>query len=51
NHPSGDPSASGEDERYTRRTRDSLKLIDIKLIDHVIAGAHAFTSLAQKGVI
>jgi DNA repair protein RadC len=51
NHPSGDPSASSEDMTYTRKTRDSLKLIDIKLIDHVIAGAHAFTSLAQKGVI
>jgi DNA repair protein RadC len=29
---------------------DSLHLIDIELVDHIIAGAHGFTSLKSKGV-
>jgi DNA repair protein RadC len=49
NHPSGDPSPSEEDLRYTRKIERSLRLIDIKLIDHIIAGAHGFTSLSRRG--
>ena len=51
NHPSGDPSPSSEDIAYTRRTRDSLQLIDIELVDHLIAGAHTFASMKRKGLI
>ena len=51
NHPSGDPSPSDDDLRYTRRMCESLRLIDIQLIDHVIAGANGFTSLKQRGDI
>lgn len=51
NHPSGDPSPSSEDIAYTRRTRDSLHLIDIELVDHLIAGAHTFASMKRKGLI
>jgi DNA repair protein RadC len=51
NHPSGDPSPSNEDLVFTRRTRDSLRLADIELVDHIIAGAHGFVSLKRKGVI
>jgi DNA repair protein RadC len=51
NHPSGDPTPSGEDSTYTRKTRDSLSLMDIELVDHIIAGAHSFVSMGQKGLI
>jgi DNA repair protein RadC len=51
NHPSGDPTPSGEDSTYTRKTRDSLGLMDIELVDHIIAGAHSFVSMGQKGLI
>lgn len=51
NHPSGDPAPSKEDFTYTKKMRDSLHLIDIKLIDHIIAGAYGFTSMMQKGGI
>jgi DNA repair protein RadC len=51
NHPSGDPAPSDEDLKYTRRMNDSLRLIDIQLVDHLIAGANGFTSLTRKGVI
>jgi len=49
NHPSGDPSPSEEDLRYTRKIDRSLRLVDIRLIDHIIAGAHGFTSLSARG--
>jgi len=51
NHPSGDPSPSKEDFLYTRKMRNSLRLIDMRLVDHVIAGAHGFTSMERKGVL
>ncbi len=47
NHPSGDPAPSNEDFSYTRKMFSSLKLIDIELVDHVIAGAHGYTSMKR----
>jgi DNA repair protein RadC len=49
NHPSGDPSPSEEDLRYSRKMQRSLRLVDMHLIDHIIAGAHGFTSLSSRG--
>jgi len=49
--PSGDPAPSDEDLKYTKRMNDSLRLIDIQLVDHLIAGANGFTSLTRRGVI
>lgn len=38
NHPSGDPAPSAADLQITRVLRDSSKIIDIDLLDHVIVG-------------
>ena len=51
NHPSGDPSPSDEDITYSKKTRDSLRLLDIQLVDHIIAGAHSYASMKQKRLI
>ena len=51
NHPSGDPAPSAEDLSYTKRIRDSLRLIDIKLVDHLIVGRHGFTSMQKKSMV
>lgn len=51
NHPSGDPSPSGEDIEFTARMRESLKLCDLRLIDHVIVGATRFLSMREKGLL
>jgi DNA repair protein RadC len=51
NHPSGDPAPSDLDITFTRKLRDSLKMMDIQLVDHLIAGAHGFTTMKGKGVI
>ena len=38
NHPSGDPAPSAADLQITRVLRESSKIIDIDLVDHVIVG-------------
>ena len=37
-HPSGDPTPSAEDVRITRQLVQAGKIIDIKVLDHVIIG-------------
>ena len=38
NHPSGDKTPSAEDLRITRQLIEAGKIIDIKVLDHVIIG-------------
>jgi DNA repair protein RadC len=38
NHPSGDPEPSSADRLVTRRLRDALALIEVKLLDHFVVG-------------
>jgi DNA repair protein RadC len=38
NHPSGDPTPSAADIRFTRQMMDSGKVVDINVLDHVIIG-------------
>ncbi len=38
NHPSGDPTPSEADIRITRALRESAKVLDVPLLDHVIVG-------------
>ncbi len=51
NHPSGIAEPSQADELITRRIRDALGLVDIRLLDHVIVGDGASVSLAERGVL
>ena len=36
NHPSGNPSPSSSDIKYTQRLKEACAVMDIKLVDHVI---------------
>ena len=36
NHPSGDPTPSGQDREVTRRLREAGKLLGVPVVDHVI---------------
>jgi len=36
NHPSGDPTPSAEDLRITRQLVEAGRIIDIKVLDHVV---------------
>jgi DNA repair protein RadC len=47
NHPSGDPTPSGEDRELTRRMQMIGELIGIPILDHVVVGATAFCSIME----
>ena len=51
NHPSGDPSPSPDDLEITRRLAQVGDLVGVRVIDHVIIGDGAFTSLADRGLL
>lgn len=42
-----EPSAA--DRAITRRLRESLELVEVRLLDHFVIGDGAPTSLAQRG--
>ena len=50
NHPSGETSPSAADENMTRRIREALQLIDVRLLDHWIFGTSTF-SFAEHGLL
>ncbi|MGN0658926.1 MAG: DNA repair protein RadC [Emergencia sp.] len=51
NHPSGDPSPSGEDIATTRRLTESGRLLGITVVDHIIIGDGTYCSLREMGLI
>lgn len=51
NHPSGVAEPSRADELITRRLRDALSLVDIRLLDHFVVGESCCVSLAERGLI
>lgn len=51
NHPSGKPEPSREDIDATKRLVEAGKIIGIDVIDHIIVGNGAYTSLKEKGYI
>ena len=48
NHPSGLSECSAADELITRRLKDALALIDVRVLDHLIIGEGIF-SFAESG--
>ena len=51
NHPSGVAEPSQADELITRRLRDALALVDIRVLDHVIVGLERCVSFAERGLL
>jgi DNA repair protein RadC len=51
NHPSGVAEPSEADQLITRRIRDALDLVDVRLLDHFIVGDGTCVSLAQRGLL
>lgn len=49
NHPSGDPTPSGEDRAVTERLRSAGELIGIEVVDHVIVAAGGHFSFREAG--
>jgi DNA repair protein RadC len=50
NHPSGDPTPSPDDLHLTAEAIAAGRLLDIDVLDHVIIGHGAWTSLRDRGV-
>lgn len=51
NHPSGHPDPSPADIELTRRLKEALALVRIRLVDHVVVTDAGSTSLAQRGMV
>jgi len=51
NHPSGIAEPSQADQHITRRLRDALALVDIRMLDHFVVGDGELTSFAERGLL
>jgi len=51
NHPSGNRQPSKPDIELTQKVIQAAKLIDIKIIDHIIAAGTCFYSFAEEGML
>ena len=51
NHPSGVAEASHADEAITRRLKDALALVDVRVLDHFVVSAGESVSFAERGLL
>lgn len=51
NHPSGVAEPSDADRLITRRIRDALDLVDVRLLDHFVIGDGTCVSFAGRGML
>ncbi|HEY6642070.1 RadC family protein [Povalibacter sp.] len=51
NHPSGVAEPSQADELITRRLKQALALVDIRVLDHLIIGDGVCESFAERGLL
>ena len=55
NHPSGDPTPSVDDIRITKQMVEAGRILDIKVLDHIIIGSgdndSKFISLREEGIV
>jgi DNA repair protein RadC len=51
NHPSGDPSPSGQDIEITKRLVEAGNIIGINVLDHIVTGAEGYFSFIDEELI
>ena len=57
NHPSGDTTPSAEDIKITRQLVSAGRILDIRVLDHVVVGRgredgrHVYTSFRESGIV
>jgi DNA repair protein RadC len=51
NHPSGVAEPSRADTQLTRRLTDALGLVDVRVLDHIVAGGAETVSFAERGLL
>jgi DNA repair protein RadC len=50
-HPSGIAEPSQADIQITKRLKEALALVDVRVLDHILIGGMETTSLAQRGLM
>ena len=51
NHPSNNPEPSRADEVLTGRLKAALKVIDVRLLDHLVVGGEGVVSFSERGLL
>jgi DNA repair protein RadC len=51
NHPSGMAEPSQADQNITQRLQEALKLIDVRVLDHIVVGGSETVSFAERGIL
>ena len=51
NHPSNNLKPSIQDEQLTLKIKEGGKLLDIKLLDHLIISSEGYLSMADEGLV
>jgi DNA repair protein RadC len=51
NHPSGFAIPSREDDAFTKSLYDSLELVGVRFLDHIIVAGDDYVSLADTGIL
>ena len=51
NHPSGDPTPSVEDLRFTERVAEAAEILGTPLVDHLIVAGDRYRSLLDDGFV
>jgi DNA repair protein RadC len=51
NHPSGGVEPSASDRKLTKSIQDTLAVIDVKLLDHIVVAYNEVCSFARRGLL
>jgi DNA repair protein RadC len=51
NHPSASITPSTQDKKFTKELSDAGKLVEIKLVDHIIIGDDSYYSFSDEGAL
>jgi len=51
NHPSGRTTPSLEDQKFTLKASEALKLFDIDLVDHIIVGGKTYSLIMKSKIV
>lgn len=51
NHPSGDAEPSRADQTLTQNLAAALKLVDVRVLDHLVVGHGGVVSFAERGLL
>ena len=51
NHPSGDPTPSGQDKMITDRIKLGAELLGVRFLDHIVIGHNRYVSMKTEGML